>query len=73
MRASTPVLGEELLFVAAADFGIIAADFSRSKQMPNFGRNPLGERCPATPAIAGGKLHIRAGNTLYCFGSDQTP
>jgi hypothetical protein len=30
--------------------------------------NDLGEDCYATPAIADGRIYIRTGSTLYCFG-----
>jgi hypothetical protein len=31
-------------------------------------RNSLGERCLATPAIAGGKLYVRTERSLHGFG-----
>lgn len=33
--------------------------------------NPLEEGAKATPAIAGGRLYVRAGATLYCFATGR--
>jgi outer membrane protein assembly factor BamB len=30
--------------------------------------NDLADECYATPAIAGSRLYVRTGRTLYCFG-----
>jgi outer membrane protein assembly factor BamB len=34
-------------------------------------KNALGERCLATPAVAGGELFIRTAGSLYCFANQD--
>jgi outer membrane protein assembly factor BamB len=47
--------GEVVVVAAAEKFEVLA-------------RNSLGELCHSTPAVAGGKLFIRAASRLFCIG-----
>jgi outer membrane protein assembly factor BamB len=51
---ATSELGDVYVFAAADSFKLLA-------------KNSLGERCLATPAIAGGELFFRTFDHLYCM------
>jgi outer membrane protein assembly factor BamB len=47
--------GETVIIAAARQYKLVA-------------RNPLGEKCMASPAISGGQLFVRGERNLYCIG-----
>jgi outer membrane protein assembly factor BamB len=46
---------------------VIAAD----KEFKLLARNPLGETCQATPAVANGRIYYRTGRSLICLGEQK--
>ncbi len=44
----------------------------RSAEFSLVARNPLDERCLATPALGDGELFLRGRSGLYCFGAGPT-
>ena len=47
--------GETVIIAAARQYKLVA-------------RNPLGEKCMASPAVSGGQLFVRGEQYLYCIG-----
>jgi hypothetical protein len=41
--------------------------FAPGPEFKLLSRNPLGEKCQASPAVAGGKLFIRSDKSLFCI------
>jgi hypothetical protein len=64
-RAS-PVIVGDAVYLLNAD-GVMHV-FKADRQFSAIGRGELGEAAVATPAFAGGRIFIRAKETLYCIG-----
>jgi outer membrane protein assembly factor BamB len=64
-RAS-PVIVGDAVYLLNAD-GVMHV-FKSDRQFSAIGRGELGEPAVATPAFAGGRIFIRARETLYCIG-----
>jgi outer membrane protein assembly factor BamB len=50
--------GKVVVLRAAADWEVLAV-------------NDVGDGCFATPALAGGQVFVRTGDSLYCFGTER--
>jgi outer membrane protein assembly factor BamB len=63
---SSPLAIGERIFCASkqGDMVVLAAD----RQFKVLARNPLGEPCHATPAIAHNRMYVRTETTLLCVG-----
>jgi outer membrane protein assembly factor BamB len=64
---SSPVVAGELIFAVNDDGATFV--FRADRQFELVAENELKERCFATPAICGGRLHIRTAENLYCIGT----
>jgi len=67
--SASPIAGDGRLYFAS-DRGEVTV-LAAGRQPKVLGRTSLGERCLATPAIAGGKLYVRTEGNLYCFGDEE--
>lgn len=68
---ASPVAGDGKVFVVnqTGDLSVISAE-AEWQELHNTSLNGDGH---ATPAIVGGRIYVRAGDVLYCFGlPDQT-
>lgn len=65
---ASPILSDGKLYIMDRDgnMHIIKAD----KEFQLIGSPALGEPSVSTPAFADGRIYIRAGNNLYCIGSN---
>jgi hypothetical protein len=56
-----------LIYIVDADGRMSVVKAGREwKQLKT---NELGEHCVATPAICDGRLYVRTGKSLFCFGT----
>lgn len=65
---SSPVVADGKLY-ATTESGKTFV-FRSSKNLQQIFAGDLGERCYATPSIAGGRIYIRTYSKLFCFGDD---
>jgi outer membrane protein assembly factor BamB len=77
---ASPVLAADLLYWTAENGDTFVLDAGRlgdaEPALHVVAVNPLGEKCLASPAIAGGRLFIRTDQALYCLagaGRAQPP
>jgi hypothetical protein len=65
-HSASPVYADGRLYFTAEDgetFVLAASD-----RFQLLGRNPLGEDCYASPAIAHGQIFLRGTQHLFCIG-----
>ncbi len=71
---ASPVIGGSNLYWTAESGDTYVLDASRLAELRPTLRivsiNPLGEKCLASPAIAGGHLFVRTAQALYCLGGN---
>ena len=65
--SASPVAGDGKLFLASEDGKVAVVRAGREWDVINV--NDLGESCHATPALSEGRIYLRTGEALYCFGS----
>jgi outer membrane protein assembly factor BamB len=63
----SPVCAGDHLFCISRKGEVVVLAASEKFQL--LGRNPLGEKCHTTPAIAEGRMYVRTYSHLYCIGS----
>jgi outer membrane protein assembly factor BamB len=65
--SGSPVGGGGHVFFVSEDGDTVVVKAGRSPQI--VGRNPLGERIIASPAIADGRIFIRTDDHLFAIGA----
>ena len=65
--SASPVAGDGKLFLASEDGKVVVVRAGREWDVITI--NDLGESCHATPALSEGRIYLRTGEALYCFGS----
>ena len=64
---ASPIAADGLIYIVDADGRMSVVKAGREwKQLKT---NELGEHCVATPAICDGRLYVRTGKSLFCFGT----
>jgi outer membrane protein assembly factor BamB len=64
---ASPIAADGLIYLVDADGRMSVVKAGREwKQLKT---NELGEHCVATPAICDGRLYVRTGKSLFCFGT----
>lgn len=66
---ASPVAAEGRIYLIDTD-GKLAV-VSAEAEWNVLHTSDFGESCHATPAIAGGRIYVRTGKTLYCFGKQE--
>jgi outer membrane protein assembly factor BamB len=66
---ASPVAAEGRIYLVDTD-GKLAV-VSAEPEWNVLSTSDLGENCHATPAIANGRIYVRTGKTLYCFGKQE--
>jgi outer membrane protein assembly factor BamB len=65
--SASPVAADGKLFLASEDGKVAVVRAGREWDV--IAVNDLGESCHATPALSEGRVYLRSGEALYCFGS----
>jgi outer membrane protein assembly factor BamB len=65
--SSSPVAGDGKIYVLSQRG--IATVLRAGRALEVLSTSDFGEDCYATPAIADGRIYLRAGGHLYCFGA----
>jgi outer membrane protein assembly factor BamB len=63
---ASPVAGDGKIYLASEEGEVTVLAAGADPKV--LSRRSFGERCLATPAIAGGRLYVRTERGLYCFG-----
>ncbi len=66
---SSPVVGDGKIY--AASYSGVVSVFESGKTFRMVGRNDLGERVVATPALVDGHIYVRTPNHLWAFGKSE--
>ena len=66
--ASLSLAGDKLYMLSEEGVMFIAKFENRYAELT---KNPLGEKCYASPAFADGRIYIRAAENLYCIGDEN--
>ncbi len=65
--SASPVAADGKIFLASEDGKVAVLRAGRDWEV--LAVNDVGEGCYATPALSGGNIYLRSGETLYCFGT----
>jgi outer membrane protein assembly factor BamB len=66
--SASPILADGRIYVLSeAGETVVLAPGPEFKVL---GRNPLGEKCQASPAVSRGRIFIRSEKTLFCIGGN---
>jgi outer membrane protein assembly factor BamB len=66
---ASPVAGDGKVFLLDEDGKVTV--ITAAPEWEEVSSSDLGEPCLATPAISGGRIHIRGRKTLFTFAADQ--
>lgn len=67
--SASPVAADGKLFLVNEDGKAAVVRAGRDWELITI--NDLGESCHATPALSEGRIYLRTGEALYCFGAHQ--
>ena len=65
---ASPVIAGGRLYVLGADGVTVVAEVARA--FKELARNPLGEKCVASPAFVRGRIYLRSFTRLFCLGGE---
>jgi outer membrane protein assembly factor BamB len=65
--SATPVAGDGKVYLFSETGDVVVLRAGPEPQV--LARNPLGERIIASPAIAGGRIHVRTDRHLVAIGN----
>jgi outer membrane protein assembly factor BamB len=63
---SSPLIADDKLFIFDLDGRLLVFAAGREKNL--LATSQLGSKISSTPALADGRMYVRAGTTLYCIG-----
>lgn len=64
---ASPIAADDKVFVASVEGKVSVLKAGAEWQV--LGVNDIGEPIHATPALAGGRIHVRTRGAVYCFGA----
>ncbi|MGH8246552.1 MAG: PQQ-binding-like beta-propeller repeat protein, partial [Gammaproteobacteria bacterium] len=67
---ASPVAADDKIFLPSETGKVAVVSPGADWQLLRV--NDLGESCYATPALAGGRIYLRTGESLYCFGKQPS-
>jgi hypothetical protein len=66
---ASPIAGDGRMYLVSLEGDLTVAALGEGPRV--LARKSLGERCLATPALAGGRLYVRTDQNLHCFGWEK--